>query len=45
MVGKMKKYEKIQGILIDTKFLMQNYNKKSNNLLKLLAKNVEETKI
>ncbi len=35
----------IQGILIDTKFLMQNYNKKSNNLLKLLAKNVEETKI
>ncbi len=41
----LKPYEKIQGILIDTKFLMQNYNKKSNNLLKLLAKNVEETKI
>ncbi|PUD13437.1 LlaJI family restriction endonuclease [Helicobacter pylori] len=37
-------YENIQGILIDTKFLMQNYNKKSNDLLKLLAKNVEETK-
>ncbi len=30
---------------MDTKLLMQNYNKKSNNLLKLLAKNVEETKI
>ncbi|GAA6800658.1 hypothetical protein BTM502_00570 [Helicobacter pylori] len=45
MVGKMKKYENIQGILIDTKFLMQNYNKKSNDLLKLLAKNVEEIKI
>ncbi|GAA9460697.1 hypothetical protein HpHA290_00840 [Helicobacter pylori] len=43
--GNLKPYEKIQGILIDTKFLMQNYNKKSNNLLKLLAKNVEETKI
>ncbi|GAA9590143.1 hypothetical protein UBN78_03480 [Helicobacter pylori] len=41
----LKQYEKIQGILIDTKFLMQNYNKKSNDLLKLLAKNVEETKI
>ncbi|PUD25125.1 LlaJI family restriction endonuclease, partial [Helicobacter pylori] len=41
----LKQYENIQGILIDTKFLMQNYNKKSNNLLKLLAKNVEETKI
>lgn len=41
----MKQYEKIQGILIDTKFLMQNYNKKSNDLSKLLAKNVEETKI
>ncbi|AFX90207.1 LlaJI family restriction endonuclease [Helicobacter pylori] len=41
----LKPYEKIQGILIDTKFLMQNYNKKSNDLLKLLAKNVEETKI
>ncbi|GHR33504.1 hypothetical protein JP0096_02800 [Helicobacter pylori] len=41
----LKKYENIQGILIDTKFLMQNYNKKSNNLLKLLAKNVEEIKI
>lgn len=40
----LKPYENIQGILIDTKFLMQNYNKKSNNLLKLLAKNVEETK-
>ncbi|WP_199495698.1 LlaJI family restriction endonuclease [Helicobacter pylori] len=40
----LKQYENIQGILIDTKFLMQNYNKKSNNLLKLLAKNVEETK-
>ncbi|GAA9066043.1 hypothetical protein BTM314_02880 [Helicobacter pylori] len=43
--GNLKPYENIQGILIDTKFLMQNYNKKSNNLLKLLAKNVEETKI
>ncbi len=41
----LKKYENIQGILMDTKFLMQNYNKKSNDLLKLLAKNVEETKI
>ncbi len=41
----LKKYENIQGILIDTKFLMQNYNKKSNNLLKLLAKNVEEIKM
>ncbi len=41
----LKQYENIQGILIDTKFLMQNYNKKSNDLLKLLAKNVEETKI
>ncbi len=41
----LKLYEKIQGILIDTKFLMQNYNKKSNDLLKLLAKNVEEIKI
>lgn len=40
----LKQYENIQGILIDTKFLMQNYNKKSNDLLKLLAKNVEETK-
>ncbi|WQX77047.1 LlaJI family restriction endonuclease [Helicobacter pylori] len=42
--GNLKQYENIQGILIDTKFLMQNYNKKSNDLLKLLAKNVEETK-
>ncbi len=41
----LKQYENIQGILMDTKFLMQNYNKKSNDLLKLLAKNVEETKI
>ncbi len=40
----LKQYENIQGILIDTKFLMQNYNKKSNDLLRLLAKNVEETK-
>ncbi|GAB0053480.1 hypothetical protein YGH029_07980 [Helicobacter pylori] len=36
----LKQYENIQGILIDTKFLMQNYNKKSNNLLKLLAKKI-----
>lgn len=41
----LKQYENIQEILMDTKFLMQNYNKKSNDLLKLLAKNVEETKI
>ncbi|WP_120850639.1 LlaJI family restriction endonuclease [Helicobacter pylori] len=41
----LKQYENIQTILIDTKFLMQNYNKKSNNLLKLLAKNVEQNKI
>ncbi len=39
-----KQYEKIQGILIDTRFLMQNYNKKSDDLLKLLADKVEETK-
>ncbi len=37
-----KPYEKIQGILIDTKFLMQNYNKKSDDLLKLLADKVEK---
>ncbi len=37
-----KQYEKIQGILIDTRFLMQNYNKKSNDLLKLLADKVEK---
>ncbi|WP_367960200.1 LlaJI family restriction endonuclease [Helicobacter acinonychis] len=41
----LKQYENIQTILIDTKFLMQNYNKKSNNLLKLLVKNVEQNKI
>ncbi|STP04683.1 LlaJI family restriction endonuclease [Helicobacter acinonychis] len=41
----LKRYENIQTILIDTKFLMQNYNKKSNNLLKLLVKNVQQNKI
>lgn len=33
-------FEKIQGILIDTRFLMQNYNKQSSDFLKLLAEHI-----
>ena len=36
------KYENIQGILIDTKFLMQNYNKKSSAFLGVLVENIEQ---
>ena len=36
------KYEHIQGILVDTRFLMHNYENKKSNIIKL-AKSIEDS--
>ncbi len=37
-----KNYEKIQGILVDTKFLMNSYRSKSTTNIMKLAKAIED---